>query len=146
VTVADLNTHIRDNELVLKTTIDDSGNLSWPAATTLTLASDTCTPTQNVHAIDTQSAAATDDCSTLTIAGNVRAGHVLVLQAANAAHVVTVKDGVGNLTLRGGDCVLDTADRVLVLLLVGTTWYEVARSAAAAPLYADPVAASAGVW
>ena len=136
--VVDMNAQVRDNGNVLKTAIDDSGNASYPAATTLTLASDACTPTQNVHKIDTQGAAATDDLSTLTIAGNIRACHVLRLYAANVAHVVTVKDGVGNISLLGGDCSLTTAGTFLELMLVGTTWYEQCRSGAGGFLPNDP--------
>lgn len=137
-TFTNLNTEIRDKLLFFKTLFDDSANLAPPARTTLTLATDACTPTQNAHAVDTEAAAATDNLSTLTIAGNIRAGHVLILSAANVAHVVTVKDGVGNISLLGGDCVLGTTKAFLLLQLVGTTWFEITRSLIA-PL-AQPIA------
>jgi hypothetical protein len=128
-TAAFWNQQVRDNGTVLKTAHDNGGNLAPAAATTLTLASDACTPTQNDHAVDTEGAAATDNLSTLTIAGNIRAGHLLILTAANSARVVTVKNGVGNITLCGGDYVLDgTKNAVLFLQLIGTTWFEVSRA------------------
>lgn len=127
-TAAILNTDHRDNVAVIKTNLDNSGNLS-PTTSALTLASDACTPTLNRHTVDTQAAAATDDLSTLTIGGNIRDGHLLLLAAANTAHVVTVKNGVGNIALARGDFKLSTSARWLLLVLQSTTWREVARSA-----------------
>lgn len=137
--VVDMNEQVRDNENILKASIDDSGNISFPAATTLTLSSDACTVTQNVHKIDTQAAAATDNLATLTIAGNIRAGHFLILYAANTAHVVTVKNGTGNLSLKGGDFPMTSSKHFIILLLVGTTWFELARSGGGTAPYADPI-------
>lgn len=128
ITAAIWNTDLVSDLLLLKTAHDDSGNLSAAAATTLTLATGACTPTQNHHAIDTQAGASTDNLNTLTIAGSIRAGVVVILTAANLSHVITVKNGIGNLTLKGGDFVLSTADRAIGLQLRGTTWYEVFRS------------------
>jgi hypothetical protein len=128
-TFTTLNTEIRDKLLFFKTLVDDSANLALPARTTLTLATDACTPTQNAHAIDTEAAAATDDLSTLTIAGNIRAGHLLILTAANSARVPTVRSGIGNILMAGGDYGLDGSKNAFLLLqLVGTTWFEITRA------------------
>jgi hypothetical protein len=115
------------NQLLLKTCVDDAGNVSLPAPTTLTLATDACTPVLNAHKVDTEAAAATDNLSTLTVTGSIRNGHLLLLMAANAGRLVTVKSGIGNVTLRGGDCVLDNG-RILLLMLVSGVWFEVARA------------------
>jgi hypothetical protein len=120
---------------LLKTPLDNGGNLAPPAATSLTLSANVAgviVPVQNAHTVDTFAAAAAGDLATLTIAGNIRAGHLQILSAANVAHVVTVRGGAGNVTLAAGDYALDAASKMLLLLLVGTTWIEVARSSHAA--------------
>lgn len=96
-------------------------------ATTLTLATDAVTVTQSYHAIDTEAAAATDNCATLTAGTGVAAGFVLHLRAANVAHVVTMKDGTGNLLLNG-DYAMSTTDATISLIYDGTNWRELGRS------------------
>jgi hypothetical protein len=100
-------------------------------SSTLTIASDAVTATKSLHAVDTESAAASDNLSTISAGTGVGSGHLLVLYAANAARVVTVKDSVGNITLYGGDFVLDSAKKSLLLRYDGTNWVEVARAAGA---------------
>lgn len=140
ITASIWNTDLVADLLFLKTCFDSGANLSLPAATTLTLASDACTPTQNMHLIDTEGAAATDILSTLTIAGNIRAGHILLLQAANVAHVVTVKE-TGNIQVLGGALALDSLKKFLLLILVGTTWYGLPFGGSVF-LPSDPILAS----
>lgn len=101
--------------------------VSLSPATTLTVASGIVTNTQGVHALDTEGAAASDDLDTITAGAGIAAEFVLVLRAANVAHVVTLKDGTGNLILRG-PCALDSTDAMIALLYDGTNWREVGRS------------------
>lgn len=103
------------------------GGLQLTDATTLTLATDIITVTQSYHAVDTESAAATDNLATITAGTGVAAGFIVVLRAANVARVVTVQDGTGNLLL-SGTCVLGSTDATLTLIYDGTNWREVARS------------------
>lgn len=100
--------------------------LQFDAVTTLTIAAGVVTSTRSHHAVDTEAAAATDDLDTITATG-LTDGFVLVLRPADVTHVVTLKDGVGNLLLRG-DCVLNATDRTITLLYDGTDWRELARS------------------
>lgn len=111
--------------------LDDTGDLSLVAATTLTLASDAITVTLNQHKVDTEGGAASDNLSTITAGTSVRSGHLLILQPANVAHVVTVKDNVGNVKLAGGDFAMNNANHRLALLYDGTNWTEIARAAGA---------------
>jgi len=111
----------------LKTGIENSLNgvqhfdqMAMTAATTLTLASDAVTITQSYHKIDTQSAAATDDLS--TISGGAE-GDILFIKQANSSRDVTVKHGVGNIkTNSGADCRLYTSDAMLMLIFDGSNW------------------------
>lgn len=98
------------------------------AVSTLTIAAGVVTVTRSSHALETESAAATDDLDTLTATG-LTDGFLLVLRAANVAHVVTLKDGTGNLLLNG-DCPLSSTDRTITLQYDGTNWRELARSTA----------------
>jgi hypothetical protein len=106
--------------------IDANGNLSFVNATTLTLASGAIVPTQNYHLVDTQGGASTDDLNTVT-ATNAAAGFELLLRPANTAHVVTVKNGGGNV-ICNGDCVLADSQSTLTLIYDGTNWNEKCRS------------------
>lgn len=100
-------------------------NLS--AATTLTIASGIVTATQGFHALDTEGATATDDLDTITAGTGLAEGMIAVFRAANVAHVVTMKDGTGNLLLNG-DYALSATDRTLTAIYDGTNWRELARS------------------
>lgn len=96
-------------------------------ATTLTLATDAVTVVQSYHAIDTEAAAATDNCATLTAGTGVAAGFMVHVRAANVAHVVTMKDGTGNLLLNG-DYAMSTTEATISLIYDGTNWRELGRS------------------
>jgi len=79
--------------------------LNIGATTTLTLSSDAITVTRNRHLVDTQSAAAADDLSTINGSTD---GDLLVLQSVSAARVVTIKHNVGNIWMPSAtDIVLD---------------------------------------
>ena len=99
--------------------LSDDGDWS-----TKTLSSDAITITTSRHKVDTQSAAATDDLSTIN-GGND--GQFLILTGVSAARVVTVKDGVGNLKL-SADCPLASPNDTLLLVKQGSNWLEVSRS------------------
>lgn len=111
-------------------------------SSTVTIASDAVIVTKSLHAVDTESAAATDDLSTISAGTGVGAGHLLTLYAANAARVVTVKDSVGNISLYGGDFALDSAKKSLLLRYDGSNWVEVARAGTAA---STPIGCVGGV-
>ena len=108
---ADLNTHIRDNELYLKTIIGKG------AAVELTIdAGGSVTVTQAYHKIDTDGGA-TDNLD--TIAG-VNEGDIIILRAENAARTVVLRNGIGNLIL-GADISLDDTNKHVVLICDAAT-------------------------
>lgn len=90
----------------------------------LTIATGAITATQSYHTIDTQSDASTDDLDTIN-GGNT--GDMLMLEAANGARTVVVKDGTGNLRT-AGDFSMDTTHDRITFLMEGTDWFELARS------------------
>lgn len=55
------------------------------------------------------------------------AGDFLVLQAANGAKTISVRDNTGNLRL-AGNCALDTINDTIVLIFDGSLWFELCRS------------------
>lgn len=101
--------------------------LQLAAATTLTVASGIVTNTQGSHALDTEAGAGTDDLDTITAGAGIGAEFTLTLRAADVTHVVTLKDGTGNLLLNG-DYALSATDRTITLIYDGTNWREVCRS------------------
>lgn len=98
------------------------------AAIEITIASGVITPTGHYHSVDTEADAASDEISTISTTG-IDEGGLLVLRAENAARVVTVKDGTGNLNLAAGDFALDDLGKRLLLQRRGAGWDELARSA-----------------
>ena len=79
----------------------------------------------NRHRVDTESAAATDDLDTIN--GGYE-GQVLSLSQVSNVRDVTYKHGTGNLELAGGaDFVGTTSASTIILRLIGSTWYELAR-------------------
>ena len=70
-----------------------------------------------MHRVDTQSDDPTDDLD--TISGGTD-GMFLMVRAENAARTVVVKDGTGNIELKGGDITLDDTDAFVILYYDGT--------------------------
>lgn len=134
VTAALLNTHIRDNQTILKTAINDSGEVEFTDATELTIASGAITVTQNYHKIDTQSDAGTDDLDTITAGTNVAAGFVLHVRPESGARTVVLKNGTSgsdNLNI-GTDITLDEEWKTYSLIFDGTNWRPFTIDASAA--------------
>ena len=129
VTASLFNTHLRDNLIILKTPINDSGRVEFTDASELTIASGVITVTQNYHKVDTQSDASSDDLDTITVGTNVAAGFVLVLRPESGARTVVLKDGTSgddNLDL-GADITLDETYKVVSLIYDGSNWLAVSR-------------------
>lgn len=95
-----------------------AGSLAF-AISTLTIASGAVTATRSMHAVDTEASAAADDLDTINV-GSVSDGCLLWLRLVNAARVVTLKNGTGNLVL-GEDVVL-SADYWVFLVRNGSNW------------------------
>lgn len=97
---------------------------------TLTIAAGIVTPTGGIHAIDTEAAAATDDLTNIDQT-NLPDGATLLINGANAAHVVTLKHGAGGvgqvLLADKADLALDTIGWIW-LKRTGTSWEELMRS------------------
>lgn len=106
---------------------NSSGFISvGPQSTALVISSGSITPTAGFHEVDTESAAASDDLDTIVTTG-IPDGSLLVLQAESSARTVVVKDSTGNLRL-GGDFDLNHAEDTILLIKVGTVWYELAST------------------
>ena len=122
-TAAELNTHLRDNLNILKTSISDSGRTKWPLISELTISSGAITATGNAHTVDTEADAATDELDTITAGANVDSGHLLVLRQASGVRHVTLKHGTGNLLLpHSRDLVLGSLYSGVTLLYGGANW------------------------
>lgn len=79
--------------------------------------------------VDTEAAAASDDLDTITIPAGVD-GAIVTLRTNSSLRDVTVRSGVGNILLIGGNFTLATVDYRLTLIYdaVRTTWSELARA------------------
>lgn len=103
------------------------GYLDLNNPTTLTIASDAITPTQSYHLIDTEAAAATDNCDTIT-AGTLN-GTFFIFASVSNARDPTFVDGATSLVLAGGNFTLTTISDRLLLQGAGTAnLAELARS------------------
>lgn len=101
------------------------------AETTLTLATDTATPTRGLHQIDTEAAAASDNLKNLATT-NIPDGSLLLIRSVSAARVVVVKNnagGAGQIALAtSADLTLASPTMWLLLKRTGANWEEVLRS------------------
>ena len=105
-------------------------NIGGAAQGALTLASDACTPTVAAFTIDTEGAAATDDCKTIAVT-NFPDGSWIFVSSADASRVPTLKHGTGNLLLRDGagcDLVLYNPLDVVAFQRIGSNFVERFRS------------------
>lgn len=97
--------------------------IRFASPTELEIISEAITVTQSYHTIETQGGAGTDNLD--TISGGA-AGDLLFLQAADAAHTVTVRHnggGTGNIRFwDSGNLDLDETYKILAFLFDGTTW------------------------
>lgn len=106
-------------------TVQIQGKNSIGQMTELTINADgAITVTSGFHLVDTYEDAATDDLQ--TISGGVT-GMILVLRGANSARDVTLKDGVGNLSL-AGDFTFSNVSDTMMLIYNGSLWQEISRS------------------
>ncbi|MCJ7669561.1 MAG: hypothetical protein MUO61_03470 [Dehalococcoidia bacterium] len=104
---ADLNTHVRDNLLWLKT------HITLGATSELTIdVTGIITVTDAYHTVDTFADAATDDLN--TISGGTE-GMIIFLRAANAARIVVIKNGTGNI-YPGADISLNAVTKHIALI------------------------------
>lgn len=79
---------------------------------------------QQVYAYQVWSASYPVD---LTNIGTLAQGTTVVLTGGDATHVITVKDGTGNLRLAGDRVLADTTNTI-TLVCDGQYWLEIARS------------------
>ena len=124
VTAALMNSAVRDNLNILKTAINNSGQLEFTDATQLTIASGVITVTQNYHKVDTEGDASSDDLDTITVGTNVAAGFILHLRVESAARTVVIKNGTSgsdNLDI-GTDITLDESYKTYSLVYDGSNW------------------------
>lgn len=104
-----------------------TGKIAYTAPSTLTVATNSITPTQNVHNVDTTGGAANLNNIITT---NTNPGFVLVLNGNNpGANPVTLKTAVGNMTLTA-DFTMSATTSWISLIQKSTTWYELSRSTA----------------
>lgn len=101
-------------------------------AASKTIASGVITITSGYLEVDTEGAAASDDLDTITIGVMTNGiaigeGSIIVLQSTSAARVITVKHGTGNISLIGGDYVMNSLLSRLTLMYSGAAWVEIAR-------------------
>ncbi len=78
-----------------------------------TIAADAISPGANEFIILTPQSGNTDDLSTIN---DGRPQRQIALRTEDPAHVITLKDGVGNIDLCGSDIILNCVERVIVLV------------------------------
>ena len=140
---AELNTHLRDNLRVLKTAVNQLGRINFEAATELTIAAGVVTAVRNVHTLDTEGDAASDDLDTITAGSAVAEGFLLTVLVEHTARAVVLKDGTGNLAL-GRDLVLNSANHMAVLVYDGTNWRAVTMAGGIKSIQRGTIAIAAG--
>jgi len=100
--------------------------MDFQSSAELTIATGAVTQTQSYHTVDTEADSASDDLDTITIATDMS---VLLLTLENAARIVTLKHGTGNLNLPDDADIVMAENTVYFLLYNGTAWNLVGSSA-----------------
>lgn len=100
------------------------GKVNLGTGEALTIASGAITPTWSYCVVDTESAAASDDLTTIS-GGTV--GDILILRAASNSRTVVVKNGTGNIFC-GADITLDNVTDMVTLIRASSNWYMVASA------------------
>jgi hypothetical protein len=102
----------------------------------LTIVSGAITPTSGVHAVDTESGAASDDLATIATT-NLPDGSFVWLHPVSSARDVVVKHnagGAGQISLRAGaDLTLGESTSYVLLRRAGADWQELQNLSAAPP-------------
>ena len=101
--------------------------MDFQTALELTVASGVITQSQSHHTIDTQADAAADDLDTITIAADMS---MLLVTLENAARIVTLKHGTGNMNLPDDADIVMAENTVYFLLYTGSAWNLVGESGA----------------
>jgi hypothetical protein len=120
-----LEEHVNTQDAGLQGNID---NVGFPAATELTIASGVVTVEYaakfRFHKIDTEGDAATDNLNTIN--GGAE-GELILIQAENAARIVTLMDGT-NLKMKDNFALESTEDKILFICISTGVWHEITRS------------------
>lgn len=88
---------------------------------TKTISSDAITVTKTYNVIDTEGAAASDNLATIN-GGND--GDILILIAANAGRIITLKNGTGNIVTSTNADITLSSTRALMLFKSGSYWSD----------------------
>jgi len=127
--------YVDTQDAILQSNIDELG---FSSPTELTIASGvvivTGTQKSRFHNIDTEGDAAEDDLDTIS-GGDV--GELLLIQAENAARVVTLKNGT-YLKMNGDFALENTDDKILFICISAGIWHEIARSKREAAGFPSP--------
>lgn len=111
---SDLNTNVSDNLLFLKL------NQALETPEELMIVDGAITKTQSFLVVDTQDGASSDDLDTINGGSE---GDITYICVYDAARVVTVKNGTGNIVL-ARDLILDSLDLILPLMYRNSKWQQ----------------------
>lgn len=120
------------SNLQAKQALDDMNSFArarpgGDAISTKVLAIDSLTPTTGIHAVDSEAGGATDNLKNIATTNHTD-GSLLLLTAANAAHVITavhLAGGAGQLHLDGAANYTMSTTRYIMLMRIGADWFEV---------------------
>ena len=107
--------------------IINAGAFYMSAPTTLTLSSGIVTATRNIHAIDTEGGASTDNCDTINVPQS-KSGNLLIASSSSSSRDVTFKDGTGNLVMAGDFTATNSNDKLTFLCTDDGNYFELSRS------------------
>ncbi|MBI1321296.1 MAG: hypothetical protein GC168_20415 [Candidatus Hydrogenedens sp.] len=109
-----------NGDVTLSAGLRAEGLVSLGEPSTQVISGGAVTIARSHYQVDTEGLASADDLD--SIHGG-SPGDLLLLRSVNAARVVTVRNGTGNLHT-GADIVLDSPDKTLLLVYQGTGWMK----------------------
>ena len=105
----------------------NAGAFYMSAPTTLTLSSGAVSATRNIHAIDTEGGASTDNCDVINVPQS-NSGNLLIVSSSSSSRDVTFKDGRGNLVMAGDFTATNSNDKLTFLCTDNANYFELSRS------------------
>jgi hypothetical protein len=112
---------LTDVKTRLAVSLADDGDLRLTGDTTLTISGGVITATNNLHNVETEGAASTDELETIN---GYASGGVLVLSLHDAGHIVTLRnvanDAAGAIACIGGRDIVMSSTHDFVLLIYST--------------------------
>tara|TARA_Y100000114_G_scaffold109694_1_gene103209 strand:+ start:4148 stop:5488 length:1341 start_codon:yes stop_codon:yes gene_type:complete len=127
---ADIMTLTQDGQIGINTAtpstnLQINGTTAFQSAAT-TISGGAFAVTNSFHNLTPQGGSGSDDLDTIN-SGAV-AGQILILRSVSSSNTITIKNGTGNIIVKGGDFVMNASTDYFCCIYDGSNWVELFKS------------------